>query len=232
MKIKNVTVFGDSVTKGVVLQGERYHILPDSFVTQCAKKLGITINNYSKMGCTISKGLEIMSQHTDELPNSDITLLEYGGNDSDFLWSEIAHNPLTPHNSKTPKSLFYSRYKQMIEQIRSLGSKPVMLSLPLMDAQRFFDFSTRKMDTTERGNVLRWLGGQVERIRNYHDMYNIETFHIAHDLQVPIIDITSLFLGREYDYRQYLCLDGIHPNQQGHNLIASQILNTVRVSPE
>jgi len=44
--------------------------------------------------------------------------------------------------------------------------------------------------------------------------------------QVPVIDITSPFLRRK-DYRDYLCSDGIHPNEEGHLLIADAICDYV-----
>jgi lysophospholipase L1-like esterase len=39
---------------------------------------------------------------------------------------------------------------------------------------------------------------------------------------VPVLDITSPFLHNR-DYLPYLCCDGIHPSQEGHNLIAESV---------
>ena len=110
----------------------------------------------------------------------------------------------------------------MIQRVHELGSRPVLLSLPLMDGKRFFEFTTRNMSDVERAHILAWLGGQLERIRNYHDMYNLEVFRIASEMNVPILDITSPFLGNQ-DYTQYICADGIHPNEAGHTLIAARV---------
>lgn len=82
--MKNVVVLGDSISRGIVLKGERYSIISDSFVEQCADSLHLEVQNFSKMGCTIAKGEQILEQHKDEIAKANITILEYGGNDSDF----------------------------------------------------------------------------------------------------------------------------------------------------
>ena len=79
------------------------------------------------------------------------------------------------------------------------------------------------MTDESRNSVLGWLGGQKERIRNYHDMYNLQLFRLAATERVPIVDITSPFL-LNMDYTQCLCEDGIHPSALGHDIIATQIL--------
>ncbi len=221
--MKSVVVLGDSISRGIVLKDERYSILNEGFVDQCANALGLTIQNYSKMGCTIARGEQILEQHKDTIGQADVTILEYGGNDSDFLWKEIAEAPAEKHNPKTCLSQFRATYEKMILRVRELGSQPVLLSLPLMDGFRFFDFTTRNMSSVERTNIHHWLGGQLDRIRNYHDMYNIEVFRIAVELNVPIIDITTPFLDNQ-DYTQYICADGIHPSQAGHDLIAARVI--------
>ncbi len=221
--MKKVVVLGDSISRGIVLRNERYAILEKGFVEQSAEALGMEVQNYSKMGCTIQRGAEILEQRKDAVAAADITLLEYGGNDSDFFWSEIAETPAEKHYPKTGLLQFHALYTQMIRRVRELGSSPVLLSLPLMDGNRFFDYTTRTMTAVERERILSWLGGQLERIRNYHDMYNMEVYRIAIEQQVPILDITSPFLDNR-DYTQYICADGIHPSEAGHTLMAARLI--------
>ncbi len=222
--MKNVVVLGDSISRGIVLKGERYSILDNGFVDRCAESLCLNVQNYSKMGCTIDKGEQILEQHKEDVAKADITVLEYGGNDSDFFWNEIADDPTALHLPKTGLNRFHDTYIKLIRRIRCLGSKPVLFSLPLMDGQRFFEFTTRRMSTSGRNNTLSWLGGQIERIRNYHDMYNLEVFHIAREQSVLVVDITTPFLLNQ-DYTRYLCADGIHPNEEGHSLIAHRVID-------
>ena len=220
--MKSVVILGDSISRGIVLNGERYSISDKGFAEQCGNALNLDIQNFSKMGCTITRGAQILKQRKEAVAAADVTLLEYGGNDSDFFWNEIAETPMERHSPKTCLLQFHATYTQMIQRVRELGSRPVLLSLPLMDGKRFFEFTTRNMSDVERAHILAWLGGQLERIRNYHDMYNLEVFRIASEMNVPILDITSPFLGNQ-DYTQYICADGIHPNEAGHTLIAARV---------
>lgn len=221
--IHQVVALGDSITKGVILDGNKYKILSHSFVDQCKEELSLSVDNYARMGCTVEKGWQILEQHEDAVRHSDITFLEYGGNDSDFNWQEIADAPDLQHYPHTELPVFTRTYQAMIERVRALGSRPVILSLPLMDHERFFRFVSKSMTDESRNSVLGWLGGQKERIRNYHDMYNLQLFRLAATERVPIVDITSPFL-LNMDYTQCLCEDGIHPSALGHDIIATQIL--------
>ncbi len=221
--VNKVVALGDSITKGIVLDGSRYKILSNSFVDQCQEELSLPIDNYARMGCTIERGLEILDKHEASIRESDITFLEYGGNDSDFTWQEIADAPQLQHYPHTELPLFTRKYREMIHRVREWGSQPVLLSLPLMDHERFFRFVTREMDEDSTNRIMGWLGGQIERIRNYHDMYNLQLFRLAAQERVPIVDITSPFLVNT-DYTQCLCEDGIHPSSLGHDMIATQIL--------
>lgn len=220
--MKSIVVLGDSISRGIVLKENHYSILDTGFVDQCANELQLDIQNFSRMGSTVTRGLQILEQRKEAVAQSDITVLEYGGNDSDFFWTDIAETPEKRHTPKTGLVQFRSTYTQMIQRIRELGSVPVMLSLPLMDGTKFFEFTTRTMSAIEREHILAWLGGQLERIRNYHDMYNLEIFRLAQEMRVPMVDITTPFLDNR-DYTRYICADGIHPSQEGHNLIAHKI---------
>lgn len=57
-------------------------------------------------------------------------------------------------------------------------------------------------------------------------MYNMAVWGLGAEKRIPVIDITSPFLKRK-DYRDYLCSDGIHPNEDGHMLIADAICDYV-----
>ena len=49
-------------------------------------------------------------------------------------------------------------------------------------------------------------------------MYNVEVMLLAIKKDVPIIDIRSAFL-KYNNYNDFLCSDGIHPNDEGYKLI-------------
>ena len=41
-------------------------------------------------------------------------------------------------------------------------------------------------------------------------------------MDVPVIDVTSAFLYHK-TFSDYMCADGIHPNEKGHRLIADTV---------
>lgn len=73
-------------------------------------------------------------------------------------------------------------------------------------------------------NVL--MHNDRQYITNWHERYNIEVFKIAIENNIPVIDITTSFLEQK-NYSDYLCDDGIHPNEKGHELIAEAIMQHV-----
>ncbi len=218
MTAEKICVFGDSLAKGVVFDQakQKYGLIRDGFVDLACAALRIIPKNFSKFGCTITKGSEILNTHVKELADYDLTVLEFGGNDCDFDWVQIAANPQAEHQPKTPLGLFAKTYAQMIETVRNNGGHPVILNLPPIEPKRFFDWISRGLDADA---ILRWLGGRVDFIYRWHESYSIEIGKLARQYDVPVVDIRSAFLLRP-DYATLLCEDGMHPNQAGHQVIS------------
>lgn len=217
----NICVLGDSISKGVVFDGisSRYNQLKDNYVSLLKKKFGFAIENFSKFGCTVTKGLAMLDFHKDKVSQSQYVLIEYGGNDSDFHWDEVAKEPDAVHFPMTTREDFRSKYNAMIDEIQSIGATPILLNLPPIDAQRFFD---RVSQGKSRENILHYLGGDVQFIYRWHESYNLEISSIAYDKKVPLIDIRTAFL-LDKNSKELLCEDGMHPSEKGHMLIAQSI---------
>ena len=233
--MKKAIAFGDSVLKGVIIDSARtiannvrYMSLDSNFTSQAGSRLGVDIDNYGKFGSTISIGTGIVDRHIKQVGDYDYTFLEYGGNDSDFDWSAIAADPLAHHEPRTPLKLFSEIYTCIVDKVRKSGSKPVMLSLTPLDPEMYFSHFTRNMNPEQKENIIKWLGGTTESITSWHEMYNLEVFKLSNRLGVPLLDITTPFLSCK-DFRQYYCEDGIHPNAQGHHLIADAICDQIAI---
>lgn len=224
MELKKITALGDSLTRGVILnEKNRYSILDNSFIDIIGDKLGLNITNYGKFGCTIDFGQQVIDRHADEISASEYTLLEFGGNDCDFNWGKIADSPADEHLPKTILDSFKEKFGKLIERVRALGSKPVIISLPPIDSEYYFSFISRFMNSEQRSNVYSWLGGDINVISRWHEMYNRALFEISRFMHTPIIDITTPFDKYQGAMRTLYCSDGIHPNAEGHKLIAASI---------
>ena len=233
--MKKAIAFGDSVLKGVIIDSARtiannvrYMFLDSNFTSQAGSRLGVDIDNYGKFGSTISIGTGIVDRHIKQVGDYDYTFLEYGGNDSDFDWSAIAADPQAHHDPRTPLKLFSEIYTCIVEKVRKSGSKPVMLSLTPLDPEMYFSHFTRNMNSEQKDNIIKWLGGTTESITSWHEMYNLEVFKLSSRLGVPLLDITTPFLSQK-DFREYYCADGIHPNARGHHLIADAICDQIAI---
>ena len=221
----NITALGDSLTKGVVLNSEnRYSILKGSFIDIISDKLNLCIKNYAKFGCTIGFGHSVIDRHSSDISASDITFLEFGGNDCDFDWKMIAENPTSEHTPKTILESFKKQFLLLVDRVRALGSKPMILSLPPIDSDAYFSFISRFMNDEQKANVVEWLGGDINIITRWHEMYNRTLFEISESTNTPIIDITTPFESYGGSFMSLMCSDGIHPNPQGHKLIANSIM--------
>ena len=226
-----LVALGDSIIKGVLVQSEgersRYSLADKSIVECCAEKLGGESLNLGKMGCTIEVGERILNRYLDKMSGAQYVLLEYGGNDSDYNWQEIAEAPEKEHFPRTRLEVFEQVYERVINKVKEMGAIPLVLSLPPMDAERYFAFFSQKWEDGFRANVMRWLGGSTNTIMSGHELYNLATMRIAQRAGAQWIDVTSGLL-KGHNFRAYLCDDGIHPNERGQRVIAEAVLQSLR----
>lgn len=226
-----LVALGDSIIKGVLVQSEgersRYSLADKSIVECCAEKLGGESLNLGKMGCTIEAGERILNRYLDKMSGAQYVLLEYGGNDSDYNWQEIAEAPEKEHFPRTRLEVFEQVYERVINKIKEMGAIPLVLSLPPMDAERYFAFFSQKWEDGFRANVMRWLGGSTNTIMSGHELYNLATMRVAQRTGAQWIDVTSGLL-KGHNFRAYLCDDGIHPNERGQRMIAEAVLQSLR----
>lgn len=139
-----------------------------------------------------------------------------------FDWKAIAANPSEQHEPQMDLVAYKALYINKIAQARACGQEPVLVSLPIMDANRYFAFITRGMRMQERQNILYWLGGNIERLRNIHALYNLLLFRLAATQCVPIIDITSPMLERAH-CEQLLEQDGVTLSEAGKEVVNNEL---------
>lgn len=143
-----------------------------------------------------------------------------------FDWKAIASNPAAHHEPQMDLVAYKALYTNKIAQARAHGQEPVLVSLPIMDENRYFAFITRGMSMQERKNILYWLGGSVERLRNIHALYNLALFRLAASQCVHIIDITSPMLECAH-FEQLLEQDGVTLSEEGQALVDNELASLV-----
>lgn len=216
----NICVFGDSVAKGVIYDEarSRYTFLKDSFINLFSSTRQIPVKNLARFGCTTTRGKQLLEKHKEQLSQYDYIIMEFGGNDCNFNWEEISRQPEKDHMPAVPSSQFKETYASMLKEIKEYGSCPILLSLPPLNQQRFFDWICRGLN---RENIMKWLG-DINYIYRWQEAYNLILFQLAQEHHVPLVDIRKIFLENRH-YGELLCIDGMHPSRQGHALISSAL---------
>ena len=139
-----------------------------------------------------------------------------------YDWQAIAADPSAKHDPKMDLVAYKALYINKIAQARACGQEPVLVSLPIMDENRYFAHITRGMSMQQRKNVLYWLGGKTERLRNIHALYNLLLFRLASLQCVHIIDVTSPMLACA-NFDELLEADGVTLTAAGQALVNSEL---------
>lgn len=219
-------ISGDSISKGVVFDEtkNKYVVLEDNYVTLLQSRLKGAVRNTARFGNTLLKGVGYLKRDVIQ-DRPDIVLIEYGGNDCDFNWSEIADNPDGDHTPKTDFNVFERMLTETIEYLRSLQITPVLMNLPPLNADQYFKWVSGNNPHAE-SNILKWLGS-VTKIYWWQERYNSTIVKVAEATKTRCIDIRGAFLEHP-DFTKFICRDGIHPNQDGHRIISERVLEFVR----
>lgn len=213
---KQIEIFGDSIMKGVMLDGGgRYYVPKESVVSDFGREFDCVIDNRSRFGCTIDKGCAMLERSLESGAGYGAALLEYGGNDCDFKWDEVARTPMEEHLPHTPLPVFIKTYYNMIELLRKNGVQPIIMNLPPINAHDYLEWITHR--GVSRDALLVFLRDE-QRIYRYQEMYSCAVTKIAHETGSLFVDVRSAFLYNDR-YTELMCADGIHPNQNGQRLI-------------
>ena len=219
---KRIAVFGDSILKGIQIdpQNKRFHVNNHIDYEMIEKKHSLEISNYSKFGCTVTKGYEsIIKRLNNNTLSCDAIIMDFGGNDCDYDWKAISEAPNENHSPKIPIEVFTDTYKKIIAQLNENGIRPILTTLPPLEPQKFFDFFC---DGLNKEVVLKWLGS-VNSIYRAQETYSRAVEKIAAETNTHIIDIRGAFLAHKR-IDMFICDDGTHPNTEGQKLISKALM--------
>lgn len=207
-------VWGDSIAKGVVYDEARgrYAVCRENCLMKLGREKGVHVSNYSVMGQTSQNGLARM--RAEQLQAGKVAVIEYGGNDCDLDWKAVSEHPEQRQYGRVPLEQFSENITEMVRRARESGMKPVLVTPPPLVAERYFAWVSRGLDAA---NILKYLG-DVQAIYRWQDAYALRVKELAAKLNVKLVDIRSRML-EQGNLEEMMCLDGIHPNEKGHELI-------------
>lgn len=219
MKVDSLYVLGDSIARGVMYDDiqQKYTIFRDTF-DRALKGIGVDVKNLSKPGCTSRAALPILEKCAPG--EGGVMAIEFGGNDSDLKWKEVAESPDVFHKASVPLDEYIAAVKNLILRAREIGMRPVVVTpLPVV-ADRYLEWVSRPFG---KNAILKYLGSS-QYIYRWQERYAYAAMEAAHEAECPVFDLRSLFLGRR-DFESLMSSDGIHPNGEGYLLIRSAVLD-------
>ena len=216
-------IYGDSLLKATVPDENmhyRFH-LPEVMAQYPTDRLEVV--NRAKMGATVTKGLSLVEHDVQRGMDARWALVAYGGNDSDFDWEAIAAAPEQEHLPHTVLPEFVEKLRCVVKILCDAGVQPVLMTLPPIDGQRYFQFISRRADG---GSILRWLG-DVGRIYRHQEMYSDAVAALALTEGLPLIDVRRQFLPMR-DLPRYIAADGIHLTMTGYRCLFDTLAGWIR----
>lgn len=213
-------IFGDSILKGVTFSGTkgRYSLVDNDY-----KRLtdsGYEISNLSRMGATIEYGEKIIKEEL--TGEGDTVLIEYGGNDCDFIWRDVASDPTAEHSCRTLPEVFERKYRECIDFAKSKGARVLISNLIPLDSEKYFDFISNGLD---KSTLLGWLGDKSMLYR-WQENFSRRVEHLAEITGEELVDLRGAFL-LSHEFGELLSADGIHPTEKGHRLICDTVTKAV-----
>ncbi len=221
---RKITIWGDSILKGVVLDDldGRYKVLKNSCVNKFAEITGCLLKNNAYFGMTSTKAFNRITGSLDKelIDKNDIVIIEFGGNDCDYNWSEVSADPEAEHQPKTTITAFKNSLQNIITVFKEKGVTPILMNLPPLEPEKYFNWLSKGLN---KENILHFLG-DVARIYRWQEAYNNAVEWVARQNSCRLINVRENFLITQ-NYSSQFCSDGIHPNERGHKKILEAMLD-------
>ena len=113
--MKTVEILGDSILKGIQLdpETEKYVVRNDIGLDALAAEYGLAVTNRSHFGSTAERGARLLERLLERGLACDAVVMDFGGNDSDFQWAEVAAHPEEEHPPAYSPEAFTDIYRAM-----------------------------------------------------------------------------------------------------------------------
>ncbi len=213
-----VSVFGDSILKGVQPDTgrKRFYVNDNLGLGAIALRYGISMQNFSKLGCTITKAWHYVQKMFGRI-DADMVLMNFGGNDCDFNWAQISADPLTMHRPNTDLDAFVGTYCRIVDHVKAQRRLPVVSTLVPVQKDKYIDYICAR-DGLDRSNVLLWMDRNGIDLDALQGSYSDAVHGISESREIPLLDLREAFLSQRKT-EDLMCADGIHPNSRGQKVI-------------
>ena len=226
-EIKSVIVWGDSILKGIISSEDLTQIRPSEInaLQMAGEKLAIEINNKSIYGAHIIKLQSTQTKNLNKGLTADIALIESGTNDCDYEWNDVCTKPFSEITQKVPLADFKRIASEMVDTSRENKITPVLVTAPDLAIPYWKEFITRGLD---KEKIAQFIGHDPYVLLRNQEEYMEALRQIAKEKNVQLIDMRVEFR-KTSDPMSLMCKDGVHPNIEGHKLMADVF---VKLLPE
>lgn len=209
--IKKISFLGDSITEGAGASK-----IENNYVNKVGEKLGVESLNFGVGGTRIAKQngdgndryAEYFLLRAKKMPKDADLVFVFGGT-NDFGHGDA---PIGNINDRTDLT-FYGALNNLIEYlIETFGKEKIRFILPLarFDQDNPFGEGNKKEPSLT-------LKGYVDIIREVLDEFGIESLDLSDSFSKPLTNKGDR-----------LTVDGLHPNDLGHKIIADKIVEYIQ----
>ena len=221
-----IQVWGDSIAVGITYneQRKRYVISKERCPKRISDELKFKVVNNSKMGATVLDGLERFEAA--QPVEGALCVLEYGGNDCNMDWAEVAKNPEIPPQANVDLQTFSKTLEEFIVKVEQKGMKPMLITPLPLHAEKFFNWVSQGLD---RDAILRAIG-EIQNIYGWQERYANAVRNVAAKMKTPLLDLRDAMLSNK-EYPNLICRDGMHLEDAGYRFIADTLIRRIRLIP-
>lgn len=214
--LEKIVCIGDSITKGKVWKENerRPYITCNSYPSILKNLTGAEVLNDGMCDITSEQLLQRLGQDI-IVENKNMVIVEVGGNDCNLNWREIKKDPYGEHQAAIPLEKFCDNLGNIIGKIKSFGAVPVLSTLPPLDGDRYYNLLKRVFGE----EIKIWIDSHCG-IYKWQERYSDAIKEVGSAKGTSVMDIRKSFLDTG-NYKKYMSLDGLHPNEEGYMLIAS-----------
>ncbi len=221
--IESVCIWGDSILKGIAFNEtkQKYYTMQTTAIDILASCTSINIKNFSRFGCTTDKALVNLENKLEKGLNTQMAIIELGGNDCDHYWEEISKDPDGKHHAKIEIDDFCDNLIKIIKMLINNNIVPIIMNLPPINSERYFNWIS-SLPNVKSEKIMYWLK-QKDIIYRNQEKYSNAICKLAQENSVHLIDVRNEFLSAK-NLNDYLCIDGIHLNEKGQQVLGKTML--------